>query len=310
MTNNKFIRSPLKWAGCKFKSLPTILETLPNGKRLVEPFAGSGTVFLNTDYDEYLIADNNRDIILLFILMKNMPHKLMVETKKLFDDNGNDKEVYHRNRDEFNKLNDEFDKLLDLRYDTDLLMKRAALFLYLNRHCFNGLCRYNSKDEFNVSFGQYTNPYFPEKEIIAFHEKAIKTNVEFVCDDFVMTLCRTEPGDVVYCDPPYIPISQTSNFTKYSKNDFNLSDQQLLAGFVKTRAYDGIPVLISNSDTPLTRELYNTDLSSEECQVPSHVHTRISATWKTLDVQRNIAGDGDRRGKVKEVLVLFERMEG
>lgn len=191
----------------------------------------------------------------------------------MFVEAKNDKEAYYQVRSEFNQTQDPF--------------LRSVYFLYMNRHGFNGLCRYNSKGGFNVPFGSYKKPYFPEEEIKAFADKA--QVAEFKCIGYEEAFDLTQPGDVVYCDPPYAPLSTTASFTTYVGSGFSLDDQALLARKSRHTAIDrGIPVLISNHDIPLTRELYH------------------GARFDTIQVQRNISQNGNSRKKVDELMALYD----
>ena len=127
----------LKWAGNKFRIIDTIRTMLPEGSRLVEPFAGSGAVFLNTDYDRYLLADSNADLISLFTIVRDQGESFIAQCEKLFRAATNQEAYYYRRRDEFNKCKNP--------------ERKAALFVYLNRHGYNGLCRYNAGGCFNTN---------------------------------------------------------------------------------------------------------------------------------------------------------------
>lgn len=236
----KRIFSPLKWAGSKGRIMPILRQHLPAGKRLVEPFAGSCSVMLNTDYDEYLIADINGDLINFYQQLQRDCESIIVLAKELFKFD-NSEANYYLNRQYFNER--------ELSNES-----RAALFLYLNRHCHGGICRYNQKGEFNVPYGRYKAPYFPEAEIRHFAEKAQKAT--FVCCDFSEALTMTEPGDVIYCDPPYIPTSTTADFTSYHTSSFGSNEQFWLSEILTITAGQGCHVIASNSDTPHGRYLY------------------------------------------------------
>lgn len=266
-------RAFLKWAGGKFKLVDTLTGYLPDGNRLVEPFVGAGSVFLNTNYPNYLLCDINRDLIQLYEIVKANPDDYIRAAKALFVDAMNDKEAYYDIRTKFNQTDDPFE--------------RSVYFLYLNRHGFNGLCRYNRKGAFNVPFGSYKKPYFPEKEIRFFSEKAQRA--EFRCIGYEQAFDLTVPGDVIYCDPPYAPLSLTASFTTYVGAGFSLDDQALLARKSRHTALErGIPVLISNHDIPLTRELYH------------------GARLGKIQVQRNISQNGGSRNKVDELMALYD----
>ncbi|PKG75593.1 DNA adenine methylase [Shewanella sp. Choline-02u-19] len=266
-------RAFLKWAGGKFKLIEFLTGHLPQGDRLVEPFVGAGSVFLNTDYDRYLLCDINQDLINLYKIVQSDPEKYIKAAKALFVPEMNEKEAYYKVRTSFNETKDPF--------------KRSVYFLYMNRHGFNGLCRYNRKGGFNVPFGSYKKPYFPENEIRAFSVKA--QCAEFRCIGYEQAIDMTQNGDVVYCDPPYAPLSSTASFTTYVGTGFSLDDQALLARKSRHTAIErGIPVLISNHDIPLTRELYH------------------GATFDSIKVQRNISQKGSSRKKVDELMALYD----
>ncbi|HHK8521509.1 TPA: Dam family site-specific DNA-(adenine-N6)-methyltransferase [Vibrio parahaemolyticus] len=269
-------RAFLKWAGGKYGLVEDIQRHLPPARKLVEPFVGAGSVFLNTDYDHYLLADINPDLINLYNLLKERPEEYISEAKRWFVAENNRKEAYLSIRAEFNK--------------TDDVMYRSLAFLYMNRFGFNGLCRYNRKGGFNVPFGSYKKPYFPEAELEFFAEKAKKAT--FVCEGYPETFRRARKGSVVYCDPPYAPLSNTANFTSYAGNGFTLDDQAALADMAERTATErGIPVLISNHDTTLTRRLYH------------------GADLSVVKVKRTISRNGSGRNKVDELLALFKAPE-
>ncbi|OEF30070.1 Dam family site-specific DNA-(adenine-N6)-methyltransferase [Vibrio rumoiensis] len=266
-------RAFLKWAGGKYGLVEDIQRHLPEGRKLVEPFVGAGSVFLNTDYDQYLLADINPDLINLYNLLKEKPDLFISEAERFFTPEYNRKEVYLGVRADFNA--------------TDDILFRSLAFLYMNRFGFNGLCRYNKKGGFNVPFGSYKKPYFPEKEMLNFSDKAKKAT--FVCESYPQTFARARKGCVVYCDPPYAPLAQASNFTSYAGNGFSLDDQAELASIAEHAAqHRDIPVLISNHDTALTRRLYK------------------GAQLNVVKVKRTISRNGAGRNKVDELLALFD----
>ncbi|HFK7080830.1 TPA: DNA adenine methylase [Enterobacter roggenkampii] len=226
----------LKWAGNKTAIMPELIKHLPAGPRLVEPFAGSCAVMMATDYPHYLVADINADLINLYQKAAQHTEELIACALVFFSEDNN-AESYYQNR---------------LRFNTDTTLtalERAALFLYLNRHCYRGLCRYNLTGQFNVPFGNYKKPYFPHAEIITFAEKARRAT--FICASYDETLAMLQAGDVVYCDPPY-----DGTFTAYHTAGFNEDDQYHLASILERRSSEGHPVVVSNSDTSLTRSLY------------------------------------------------------
>ena len=265
-------RAFLKWAGGKYPLLDEIQGHLPEGDCLVEPFVGAGSVFLNTDFSRYILADINSDLIELYKIVKTRADEYVEQARTLFVPETNNAERYYQFREEFNASTD--------------LFRRAVLFLYLNRHGYNGLCRYNLRGEFNVPFGRYKKPYFPEAELRHFAEKA--QNAEFYCESYEDCMKRAGKNAVVYCDPPYAPLSATANFTAYHTNSFSLEQQEILARKAEELMAKRIPVLISNHRTPLTLEWYKN-------ATDTHV----------VKVRRSISRIGGTRNKVDELLALY-----
>lgn len=262
----------LKWAGGKARLVERIKAVLPPGRRLVEPFVGSGALFLNTEYDEYLLADANRDLINCYRQLQQGGPAFIDVCASYFTPANNQPDAYYALRTRFNVTADAVEK--------------AALFVYLNRHGYNGLCRYNGAGGFNVPFGRYVRPYFPRNEMLYFWRKAARC--VFVVADFVTTLQATAPGDVVYCDPPYVPLSATAHFTSYNADGFSLASQRRLAQEAEAAARRGVPVVISNHDVPFTRDIY--------ANANAHVF---------FDVQRNISCDRLHRTAAAEMLAVF-----
>ena len=265
-------RAFLKWAGGKYPLLDDIKRHLPKGECLVEPFVGAGSVFLNTDFSRYILADINSDLISLYKIVKSRTEEYVRASRELFTPETNQAEVYYQLREEFNTSRESF--------------RRAVLFLYLNRYGYNGLCRYNLRGEFNVPFGRYKKPYFPETELYHCAKKA--QNAEFHCLSYEECMDRADSNSVVYCDPPYAPLSATANFTAYHTNSFSPKEQARLAEMAEKLVSKRIPVLISNHDTPDTREWYK------------------AAKHFQVKVRRSISSNGGTRKKVDELLALYQ----
>ncbi|MFZ1395672.1 MAG: Dam family site-specific DNA-(adenine-N6)-methyltransferase [Candidatus Promineifilaceae bacterium] len=261
----------LKWAGNKYKIVDKIKALLPPGERLVEPFVGSGALFLNSDYPHYLLSDANADLITLYQHLQTEGEAFINYCRPLFSPENNDKDRYYALRNEFNSSTDS--------------RRKSAIFLYMNKHGYNGLCRYNMQGGFNVPFGRYKRPYFPKAEMHHFAQKAQRAT--FQHSNFAAAMATCQPGDVVYCDPPYVPLSQTANFTSYSANGFGWAEQQELARQATTLARRGIPVIISNHDTAEVRQVYAT------------------AEIESFEVRRFISCNGDKRENAAELLALF-----
>jgi DNA adenine methylase len=267
---NEYKMKPfLKWPGGKYRLVDRICKKLGKGTRLIEPFVGSAAIFLNTDYESYLLADTNPDLIKLYRQLQTEGEQFIGYCYGFFSPKNNNEKKYYEFRSEFNQTED------------------ARLNVYLNRYCYNGLCRYNSKGEFNSPFGRYTRPYFPEKEMLAFYTRSSKA--EFIHASFSDTMSQVQAGDVVYCDPPYTPLSETANFTDYFSGGFDWDDQIELADWAGKLAEQGIQVVISNHNTRLTRELYKDS----------------GARMEKFQVRRTISCDANNRTKVGELLAVF-----
>ncbi|HAU2800704.1 TPA: Dam family site-specific DNA-(adenine-N6)-methyltransferase [Salmonella enterica subsp. diarizonae] len=261
----------LKWAGGKYSLLPELYHLIPAGKRLIEPFVGGGSVFLNSDkHERFLLADVNADLINLYQMLAVVPDSVIGEAIKAFR-HLNDVENYTVIREAFNaqKLN---------------ATERAAAFLYLNRHCFNGLMRYNLDGFFNVGWGKYKAPYFPEKELMAFRQKS--RVCVFMNAGFEHTLRLAGDGDVVYCDPPYEPMPGTAGFTNYASGGFSWDSQVALAESCVAAHQRGAKVFISNSTAPRVIELYE----------------RHGFTLHRVNARRSISSKGSTRETANDIV--------
>ncbi|HBD1790572.1 TPA: Dam family site-specific DNA-(adenine-N6)-methyltransferase [Salmonella enterica] len=261
----------LKWAGGKYSLLPELYHLIPAGKRLIEPFVGGGSVFLNSDkHERFLLADVNADLINLYQMLAVVPDTVIGEAIKAFR-HLNDVENYTAIREAFNsqQLN---------------ATERAAAFLYLNRHCFNGLMRYNLDGFFNVGWGKYKAPYFPEEEIRAFRKKS--RACVFMTAGFERTLRLAGDGDVVYCDPPYEPMPGTAGFTNYASGGFSWDSQVALAESCVAAHQRGAKVFISNSTAPRVIELYE----------------RHGFTLHRVNARRSISSKGSTREIANDIV--------
>lgn len=225
----------LKWAGNKTAIMSELKKHLPDGPRLVEPFAGSCAVMMATDYPYYLVADINPDLINLYQVIKEDVNSFIHLVERIFS-KFTTEEDYYKCRQFFNTVPLE-------------PIEKAAYFLFLNRHCYRGLCRYNQRGLFNVPYGNYKKPYLPVDEIRAFAEKAVRAT--FICASYDETLAMLQAGDVVYCDPPY-----DGTFSGYHTAGFSDDDQYDLASILVRRSSEGHPIVVSNSDTRLIRSFY------------------------------------------------------
>lgn len=264
----------LKWAGSKRRLLSQLLPLLPPGQRLIEPFVGAGSVFMATDYPHYLLADTNAVLMTLYAELQANPHRAIAKAMALFVPDNCNQQAYLALRARFNDPATE-------------QSERAALFVYLNKFAFNGLYRVNKRGAMNVSYAHHqTVPGFPEAAMTQFAHKLQRA--ELSCAGFEQTMAQAVPGDVVYCDPPYLPMNHGRPcFTAYGPQGFGVTEHQRLAGMARELAGTGIPVVISNHDSPTTRALY------------------AGATLHTLQTHRSLAAKESARGNAVELVAVF-----
>jgi DNA adenine methylase len=266
----------LKWAGNKYRVLPHLLPLVGKPKTFCEPFGGSFSVALNIFASRYVLADINRDLISVYQTLLKDPESFVDACKALFTCENNSREAYNKFRNEFNT--------------TDSLERKSHLFIYLNRHCFNGLTRYNSKGSFNVPFGKYARPYFPEKELRGFASSFCGKEYTLLSTGFedMALYGNLGEGSVVFFDPPYVPASETANFTDYATGGFSFKQQEQLAQLAKLLQAEGIKSIITNSDCDITKALYE------------------GAKIIPIEVSRTISAKGSSRKKAKEIIAVFE----
>jgi DNA adenine methylase len=275
IVDEKLTKPFLKWAGGKLRVVNKLKKYMPKQpKRFVEPFLGAGSVALNIDCKDLIVADSNLDLISVWRFLKEHKGDFVQECKKLFVPENNMRDSFDALKTEFNTSDDKF--------------RKATLFIYLNRHCFNGLCRYNGSGIFNVPFGKYPKPYFPEAELNICVDKV--QNFRIHHKDFRYIFDMAEPGDVFYCDPPYLPLSQSSNFDSYAVGGFGLKEQLDLAELAAAAAKKGATVVISNHYNWYSKELYKEMYGA-----------RI---YKT-SVSRTISSKTDNRKAVEEIIAIF-----
>ncbi len=239
----------LKWAGAKSKLLSQLIEFMPHKiENYYEPFLGSGAMLfyvLHTyNVKKAYVSDINSELINTFIMVKEKPQELIKLLEIYQKQHSN--EYYYKIRDNVPK-----DKL-----------ELAARFIYLNKTCFNGLYRVNSKGFFNVPIGSYKNPPILQEDKILKASKLLQ-KVEFNVFDYKQILSKIKKNDFVYLDPPYHPLEDKNSFTKYSKDDFAEKDQKDLKQFCDELNAKKVNFLESNSYTKFIKELYKNYTQSE-----------------------------------------------
>ena len=289
MVNNNEAKPFLKWAGGKRGIIETLEDKgfIPkNFNRYYEPMVGAGAVFFhiveNYKPKKCIISDINSDLINTYKAIKKDVNELIEKTSRIkseFNNSENKSDLYYEKRNEFNQLKK--DKENHLIY-------QAALFLFLNKTCFNGLYRVNKKDEFNVPFGKYKNPSIYDEDNLRKISHLLQ-NTTILNQDFENAIKDAKKEDFVYFDPPYVPISRTSDFTSYTKMDFRLEDQKRLAKVVNKLAEKGCYVMESNS-------------SSEEIKDIFKVYDNLNIF--TIEAPRLISCKPDGRKPVEESVII------
>lgn len=262
----------LKWAGGKSRLLRQYQPYFPTPERMghyYEPFIGSAAVFFHLQPRPACLSDANRKLVDVYAIVQQEVEALIEALQA------------HRN---------EHDYYYKVRAQDPAGLspvERAARLIFLNRTCYNGLYRENKKGEFNVPFGRYSNPTICNAGRLRSASRALQ-GVELTVGDFEAVTGRAGAGDFIYFDPPYAPLSATSNFTSYSRDGFGLEDQRRLAETFHLLTARGCNIMLSNSESALVYELYG----------------RRGYRLIPISARRNINSKGDRRGPVTELLIL------
>lgn len=273
--NNKLVAPFLKWVGGKRQLMPSIVEHLPENikdYKYIEPFIGGGAVLFNLQPKNAIINDYNEELINVYQVIKNNLDELITDLKK----HKNEAEYFYSIRSL--DRNGEFKKLTDVQ--------RASRIIYLNKTCFNGLYRVNNAGEFNSPFGRYKNPNIVNEPTLKAVNKFLNSNnIDIKSGDYSDVLKQADKKCFVYLDPPYHPISESSNFTGYVQGGWNMYDQIDLKTACDELNKKGVKFLLSNSSADFIKDLYK-----------DYKITIVKAT-------RAINSNGADRGEVDEVLI-------
>lgn len=261
----------VKWAGGKSQLLAQYAPLFPpQYNNYLEPFLGGGAVFFHLKPLKAILSDLNVDLMNCYEVIKNNVNKL-IEVLKHYQSQ-HCKEFYYQVRNQYNTRT--LDKI-----------ERAVAFIYLNKTCYNGLYRVNSKGEFNVPFGKYKNPNIFEEANLRAVSKLLKRTALYTIS-FEKILDFAQSDDFVYFDPPYYPLTKTSNFTSYTQDVFLEKEQEKLSEIFKELDKKGCKVMLSNSDTEFIKRLYK--------------DYRIEIVW----ANRFISCAGEKRGPITELVIL------
>ena len=281
----------LKWAGGKRQLISEIEKFYPFESneitKYVEPFVGGGAVLFDIlnkfELKEVYINDLNQDLINTYCVIRDEVDSLILvldvlQKEFLSLSVENRKEYYYKIREHFNRL--------QLDGTKEVNIEKAALMIFLNKTCFNGLFRVNKKGKFNVPMGSYKNPMICDKDNLKIVSKKLQ-KVIIMNKDYKDTINLIDGNTFVYIDPPYRPISNTSNFTTYTDSSFNDNNQQELKTFIDKANSNGAKILVSNSDTKdgFFEELYK------------------DYKIKRVQANRMINSNGNKRHKIKEILI-------
>jgi DNA adenine methylase len=265
----------LKWAGGKLQLIEQFENLFPhNFNNYYEPFIGSGAVFFyiksKLKPNKVILSDTNEELINCFVVVRDKPYELI--------------ELLSNHRKKHSK--DYYYAVRSIESDRLDSVSKAARLIYLNKTCFNGLYRVNSKGQFNVPMGDYENPCILDKNIL-FQASQLLQDVHLRVMTFEKVLDLAEKEDFIYFDPPYIPLSKTSSFTQYSKGSFSAKEQKRLSEVFSKLDLRGCFVMLSNSDHALTRELYRD----------------YDKNIVIVRAKRIINSVGSKRGAINEVVV-------
>lgn len=233
----------LKWVGGKTRLLNELGQRMPSSfGSYFEPFVGGGALFFRTAPVRAVLSDCNADLINVY---KSVAWEVEKVARYLAGHKRNHSdEYYYKIRERWNE-----------RRPRDNNAMRAAQFLYMNKTCFNGLWRVNSKGKFNVPVGRYSNPGIYDLASLRAASEALK-KAELYVGHYAQVVDQAKAGDFVYFDPPYYPLTSTANFTSYTASSFSETDQRELVEVAQVLVDRGCAVLLSNSDTPFIRDIY------------------------------------------------------
>jgi DNA adenine methylase len=273
--SKQLVKPFLKWAGGKRQLVPTITANyLPKVyNTYYEPFLGAGALFLELQPHQAIVNDSNSELINCYEVIRDSVEELI----EYLSQHKNQADYYYEIR--------AWDRTQEFKERTPI--ERASRIMFLNRTCYNGLFRVNSQGQFNVPFGSYRNPNIVnETTLRAVSQYLNRSNLKILNDDFQVAVKTAKPGDFIYFDPPYDPVSETASFTSYAANGFNKDEQIRLKLTVDALSDRGCYVLLSNAYTSFIVELYQ-----------SYRIEKVAAA-------RSINSNGLKRGKIDEVLVM------
>lgn len=275
MAESKLVVPFLKWVGGKRKLIPEIKKMLPGGLSkytYYEPFVGGGALLFDLQPTQAVINDSNEELINVYTVIRDHPKELIDELKK------------HKNTPEYFYEIRPIDRKPIFNNISNI--ERASRIIYLNKTCYNGLYRVNNSGKFNSPFGKYKNPNIVNESVIkAVSNYLNNAQVEILNVDYEVALRNVSKNAFVYLDPPYHPISKSSNFTGYVRGGWGEKDQLRLRDICNNLNKKGVKFLLSNSSSDFIKEIYD----------EYNIHT--------VRASRSINSDSSKRGKVDELLI-------
>ena len=271
----------LKWVGGKTQLLPELLANVERAGdfgRYHEPFVGGGALFFELfrlgrlPRKRAWLSDNNERLIDVYEGVESSVDEVVALLRS--HEKKHSEEYYYEVRSKVPESLDE----------------RAARLIYLNKTCYNGLFRENSKGEFNTPFGRYKKPLICDEGNLRKGAEALG-KARLQAQNFLCVVDDAEPGDLVYMDPPYHPLSKTASFTSYDKNGFGVADQEALADVIVELDRLGVKIMLSNSKTPLIQKLYPQNKFRVELRV------------EEVRARRSVNSKASGRGKVAELII-------
>lgn len=269
----------VKWAGGKRQLIPVLSKQIPkNFGSFLEPFLGGGAmlfhILTNHPNQKSIVSDLNSNLVLSYITIRDRPDELISSLK-------NHAKKYSKNSDSY---------YYSVRASEPKgQVEKTSRLIFLNRTCFNGLYRVNSKGKFNVPLGRYSNPNIVNEEnLLAVSEILQSKKVSIKCQDFGTVLDNSKKGDFVYFDPPYQPVSDTANFTSYTNRDFTTDDLKRLAKVCQNLDSKGCKILLSNSNCQEVIDTFSKD------------------SWKVVKIQANRAINSNSKKRTGHTELLIK----
>ena len=276
-------KSILRWVGSKKRIINEIINNLPDKmENYYEPFVGSGIVYLHIDNNKYkkaYINDINKDLINLYKLIKKNYKKMINGLDKLYNDymNSSDKKSYYlKQRTEFNKLKNKY------------TLKRALLYIFINKTCYNGLMQFNKYGDNSSGFGKLHNPNISDKKALECLYKKLKEKTIIKNIDYLKLLKNAKKCDFIYLDPPYVPDDIKQCNIKYSKNIWNIQDHINLINICKILDKKGCKFMLSNSNSKFIRTHFN----------------KNDYTIKKIKIARGLCPNSSLRQQETELLIM------